>query len=208
MSYYELWAILSNWRREFSSGEFARTFSSPNPRKLLHDMAKKGLLEHMGYGKYRVKSVGDYVRAKNDVRAGYELLRRAELPYELTDVDGVFVWTKGGYNADRFFGFYPIHLKVLRSDVVKWESFFHKAGKKSFLAGTKPKETLFGVFYVLYPEEKIEAEIVEDLKVEPLEKTLEFCRKYTYTFEPALEMLDEEYHLGLGVKYRKDWRSR
>lgn len=203
MSYYELWIILSSWRLEFSASEFARTFSSPNPRKILHDMAKKGLLEHMGYGKYRVKAVGDYVRARNDVSAGYELLRRAELPYALTDVDGVFVWTRGGYNADRFFGFYPIHLKVLKADVAKWRSFFRKAGMRSFLAGAKPRETVFGVFYILYPEEKIEAETVESLRVEPLEKTVEFCRKHSYTFEPALEMLDEEHRLGLGVKYRK-----
>jgi len=203
MSYYELWAIFSNWRREFSSGEFARTFFSPNTRKVLHDMAKKGLLEHRGYGRYRVRSVGDYVKARNDVEAGYELIRRAELLYALTDVDGVFVWTKGGYNAGRFFGFYPIHLRVLKSDMAKWQGFFRRTGKKSFLAGTRPKETLFGVFYVLYPEERIEAETVERLRVEPLDKTVEFCRKHPYTFDPALEMLDEEYHLGLGVKYRR-----
>lgn len=202
MSYYELWTILSSWRREFSSGDFARTFSSPNPRKVLHDMAKKGLLEHLGYGRYSVKPVKDYVRTKNNIDAGYELLKKSELPYALTDVDGVFVWTKGGYNADRFFGFYPIHLKVLKSDVAKWKRFFRKAGKKSFLAETKPKETLFGVFYILHPEEKIEAETVEELKIEPLEKTIEFCKKHIYTFEPALEMLDEEYRLGLGAKYR------
>lgn len=203
MSYFELWTILSNWRREFSSGEFARTFSSPNPRKVLHDMARKGLLEHLGYGRYRVKSVADYVSAKNDINAGYELLRRAGLPYALTNVDGVFVWTKGGYNADRFFGFYPIHLKVLKSDVVKWRRFFNKSGRKSILAGTKPRRMLFSVFYVMYPESRIEAETVDNLRVEPLRKTVDFCRKHIYTFEPALEMLDEEYHLGLRVKYRR-----
>ncbi len=203
MSYHELWSILSIWRHELSSGEFARTFSSPNPRKVLHDMAKKGMLEHLGYGRYRVNSLGEYVRARNNISAGYELLKRAELPYALTDVDGVFAWTKGGYNADRFFGFYPIHLKVFRSDVARWRTFFRKSGKKSFLANRKPRETLFGIFYVLYPEEKVEAKIVEDLRVEPLERTVEFCKRHIYTFEPALEMLDEEYHLGMMAKYRE-----
>lgn len=202
MSYYELWAILSNWRREFTSGEFSRTFSSPDPRKVLHDMSKKGLLEHLGYGRYKVKSIGDYVRSRNDVRAGYELLKKTGLPHALTDVDGVFVWTRGGYNTDRFFGFYPVHLKILKSDKSKWKSFFGKNGKKSVLAGTGPKETLFGVFYVLYPVGRIVAETVEGLKVEPLTKIVGFCRRHIYTFEPALEMLDEEYNLGLKVKYR------
>jgi len=201
MSYYELWTIFSNWKREFSSREFARTFLSPNPRKVLHDMAKKGFLEHMGYGKYRVRAVEDYARAKNDLELGYALLRRAELHYALTDVDGVFIWTKGGYNAGRFFGFYPIHLEVLRSDVPRWKNFFRKAGRKSLLVNTKPGETLFGVFYVLHPVKKINAETVEGLKVEPLDETVNFCKRYVYTYEPALEMLDEEYRLGLKAKY-------
>ena len=32
--------------------------------------------------------------------------------YALTDVDAVFAWTKGGYNVGRFFGFYPVHIRV------------------------------------------------------------------------------------------------
>lgn len=201
MSYYELWTILGNWKREFSSGEFARTFVSPNPRKVLHDMAKKGLLEHLGYGKYRVKSVDDYVRIKNDVGGAYGILKKANLQYALTDVDAVFAWTRGGYNVGRFFGFYPVHLKVQESDVAKWKRFFISFGKKSFLVDSIPKETVFGVFYLLHPAERIESETVEGLKADPLAKTVEFCKKNIYTYEPALEMLNEEYKLGLGVKY-------
>ena len=203
VAYYEIWAILGNWKKEFSSGEFARTFSSPNPRKVLHDMARKELLEHIGYGKYRVKSLEDYVMMKNHVASAYELLKVAVLPYALTDVDGVFVWTRGGYNAGRFFGFYPIHLKVLEKDFDVWVRFLRKAGRKSLSVDKRPKETLFGVFYVLHPVKEIEAESVEGLKVEPLEDTLKFCKKYIYTFEPALEMLDQENKLGLGLKYSK-----
>lgn len=203
MSYYELWAILNNWRNEFTSEEFARTFASPNPRKVLHDMTSKGLLEHDSYGRYRVKSVGDYVSSKNDINLGYELLRNSNLPYALTDVDGVFVWTKGGYNAGRFFGSYPIHMKVLKSDMAKWKGYLAENGKKAMLGGERPRETLFGVYYVLYPETKITAETKEGLKVEPLKNTVEFCKKNIYTFEPALEMLDEEYALGLKVRYSR-----
>lgn len=203
MSYYELWTILNNWRNEFTSEDFARTFASPNPRKVLHDMTKKGLLEHSSYGRYRVKPVDDYVRSKNDVSSGYETLKKFDLPYALTDVDSVFVWTKGGYNAGRFFGSYPIHMKVLKSDVSKWKSYLAENGRKAMLSGERPKETLFGVYYVLYPEARVKAETVEGLKVEPLKDTVEFCKKNIYTFEPALEMLDEEYNLGLKVRYSR-----
>ncbi|MEM2785586.1 MAG: hypothetical protein QXW37_08620 [Candidatus Nitrosotenuis sp.] len=202
MSYYELWTILSNWRNEFTSEDFAKTFASPNPRKVLHDMTKKGLLKRSSYGKYKVKSVDDYVRSRNDISSGYDLLKKSDLSYALTDVDGVFVWTKGGYNAGRFFGSYPIHMKVLKSDVVRWKRFFVKHGKKTLLSEEKPRETLFGVYYVLYPEIKLKAATEGGLKVESLKDTVEFCKKNKYTFGPALELLDEEYNLGLKVRYR------
>jgi len=203
MSYYELWTILSNWRKEFSSEDFARTFASPDPRKVLHDMAKKGLLEHNGYGRYTVKPVDDYVKSKNDIGSGYGLLNKSNLRYALTDVDGVFIWTKGGYNAGRFFGSYPIHLKVLKSDLPKWKDFLAENGRKTMLSGTMPRETMYGIFYVLYPESTLKAESADGLKVEPLGETVEFCKKNIYTFEPALEMLDEEYDLGLGTRYSR-----
>jgi hypothetical protein len=203
MLYYELWTILSNWREEFTSEDFARTFASPNSRKILHDMKRKGLLERLGYGRYRVRPVDEYVRSKNDVSSGYDLLNKSELPYALTDVDGVFVWTNGGYNAGRFFGFYPIHIKVLKSDVARWKRFLTERGRKVMLGGEAPKETMFGVYYILYPEVKLKAETKGGLKVEPLKYTVEFCKKNKYTFEPALEMLDEEYDLGLKVRYSR-----
>src|SRR5712692_5021950 len=104
MSYYDLWAILVNWRREFSTSEFARTFASPDSRKVVHDMARKGFLERKERGWYRVRSIAEYARARNDVGAGYDILVGTEMPYALTGVDGVLVWTHGGYNAGRFFG--------------------------------------------------------------------------------------------------------
>ena len=195
MSYYDLWAILSNWRREFSPAEFAWTFGSPNPRKVLHDMVEKGLLEHPARGKYSVRSIGDYARMKNDVKAGYELLSEARMPYALTGVDGVFVWTRGGYNVGRFFGFYPIHLKIIAKDLPRWYRFFAKAGKTVLRAERKVEKTLFGVFYLLYPETTIRSETIEGLKVESLAETLRFCRNNIYSFEPALEMLTKEYRV-------------
>jgi len=201
MSYYELWTILASWKREFGSADFARTFASPNPRKVLHDLTKKGFVEHLGYGKYSVRGVEDYVKARNNLEDGYAFLKNSELPYALTDVDGVFVWTNGGYNAGRFFGFYPIHIKVSAADVPKWKGVLRRAGKKCLLAGSKPKETLFGVFYVLHPAGRIRSETVNALKVEPLNHTVDFCKANSYTYEPALEILEKEYKLDLRIKY-------
>ncbi|MHB2035759.1 MAG: hypothetical protein ACYCPW_03335, partial [Nitrososphaerales archaeon] len=115
MSNYDLWVILGNWKTEFSSDDFASAFPSPDPRKILYDMTKKGLLERMKRGRYKVISPENYVKSAYDIDEGYALLRNARFPYALTATDGVFVWTKGGYNANRFFGSYPIYVKILKS---------------------------------------------------------------------------------------------
>ena len=195
--------MLWSWRREFTVAEFRSTFPSPGPNKILHDMAKKGLLEKVGWGKYRVNSPREYLEMRFNVKDAYELIREAEMDYAFTGPDAVFFWTKGGYNVDRFFAFYPIHLKIRKGDLKSWEIFFKSKGRRFHVNGKPIRRTLFGTFYVLYPEDKFRVDEVGGFKVIPLDETIEFCRRNIYSYEPALEMLDEMYGLGLGAKYRE-----
>ncbi len=203
LSYYELWNVLSLWREEFTTAEFASTFASPDHNKVLHDMVRKGLLEKTGRGNYRVTSQRDYVRMRSDISAGYDTVRKAGLPYLLSGADAVFFWTKGGYNVDRFFGFYPICLKVRKDDVRSWKSFFRSEGRKWVVEGRPVEETVFGVFYLLRPVDRLRGEEVDGFSVEPLREAVRFCQENVYAYEPALEMLDEMYGLHLRVKYRE-----
>ncbi len=203
MSYYELWNILGSWRKEFTSADFSRTFASPDYNKVLHDMAKKGMLERTGFGRYRVRTPAEYVLSKIDLNNAYGLLNDSQMEYALTDVDSVFIWTKGGYQVDRFFGFFPIHLKVRERDAAAWGRFFSARKQKYIMKGSKPRETLFGLFYVLHPDKHVSTKDVDGLKVEPLKQVVSFCKKNIISYEPALEMLDEMYGLRLGVKYRE-----
>jgi hypothetical protein len=170
-------------------------------------MTKKGMLERVKTGEYRVRTRNEYIFEKYDTAKAYEFLRVVNLPYALTNVDSVYVWTRGGYNADRFFGFYPIHIRVTKVDVPRWKGMLAEKGWKSIilLSGSRPRETLFGIFFILYPEEKITRTEKTDLllQVDPIDETVKFCKENIYTFEPALEMLDEEYHLNIGANYRE-----
>ena len=202
-SYYELWTILEGWKTDFSTDDFARAFISPDPRKVLSDMSRKGFLKRKERGLYEVVSVKTYAKAKNNVEEGYELLKRSKLPYALCRVDGVFVWTNGGYNANRFFGSYPIYITISKSDIEKWKKFLADNRKKYIIDGSRPTETLYGTYYVLIPEKKVESTNLNGLNVEPLKRTVDFCKRESFTFEPALEILDRKYNLGLGVKYEE-----
>lgn len=203
MAYYELWNVLWNWKKEFTVREFSSVFASPDSNKVLHDMTKKGLLERIGWGKYRVNSPEEYLARRIDVSKAYDLLNQAGMDYALTGPDAVFFWTKGGYQVGRFFGFYPIHLKVVKDDLRRWKKFF-SARKQRFHIKDRPiRKTLFGLFYVLYPEAGFRTEKVEAFRVDPLKDTVKFCQNRIYAYEPALEMLDEMYSLGLKVRYRE-----
>ncbi len=201
MLYHELWTVLGSWKREFTVKEFSSTFASPDPNKVLHDMVRKGLLDRIGWGKYRVNSPKEYLTKKTNIASSYDLLKDARMHYALTGPDAVFFWTKGGYQADRFFGFYPIHLKVEKQDLIRWESFFVSKKQKFCVKDQPSKQTLFGVFYVLYPEVDFEVEEVNGFCVSLLEETVKFCLNNIYSYEPALEMLNEMYSLGLHVSY-------
>ncbi|MHA1270916.1 MAG: hypothetical protein ACTSPY_14070 [Candidatus Helarchaeota archaeon] len=201
--YYELWNILWNWRREFTTKEFSVVFVSPNPNKVLYDMAKKGMLERIGWGRYKVNSPEEYLARRTNITEAYDLLKLVDLIYSFTGPDAVFFWTKGGYQVDRFFGFYPIHLKVMQKDLEKWVQFFNEKKHSVYIEGDKVKKTLFGVFFVLYPKSNFESEIINGFHVDLLEETVEFCKKKIYSYEPALEMLNEIYHLGLDVEYKE-----
>jgi hypothetical protein len=203
MSYYELWYVLWNWKKEFTIREFSSVFASPDPNKVLHDMVKKGLLERSGRGKYRVNSPEEYLSKRMNISQAYELLNQAGIDYALTGPDAVFFWTKGGYQVDRFFGFYPIHLKVKRDDLGKWVKFFSSRKQRFYVKDQPIKETLFGLFYVLYPESDFKTEKVEKFRVDSLKDTVKFCQDKIYSYEPALEMLDEMYGLGLKVEYKE-----
>jgi hypothetical protein len=203
MSYYELWNVLWNWKKEFTVKEFSAVFSSPDANKVLHDMTKKGLLERSGWGEYKVNSPEQYLAKKMNASRAYELLNEANMDYSLTGPDAVFFWTRGGYQVDRFFGFYPIHLKVRKDDLRKWEKFLGSKKQRFHVKDQPIKETLFGLFYVLYPEKDFRTENVEAFRVDPLKDTTEFCQSKIYSYEPALEMLDEMYGLGLKAEYRE-----
>jgi len=201
MSYHDLWNVLWSWKKEFTVREFSSTFASPDAHKVLHDMARKGLLERVGWGRYKVSSPEEYLTKRTDIGRAYSLLNASGMHYALTGPDAVFFWTKGGYQVDRFFGFYPIHLKVEKKDLGKWESFFSSRKQRFHVKDQAMRQTLFGLFYVLYPEVDFRAEEVHGFHVIPLKETVTFCQKHIYSYEPALEMLDEAYDLGLKVRY-------
>lgn len=203
MKYYELWIIMWKWKKKFSVKEFISTFKTPSPNKILFDMTKKGFLEKTERAMYRVVSPRQLFEKRIDISKAYDLMRQIKLKYSFTGPDAVFLWTKGGYQVGRFFGFYPIYLKILSSDLKKWKQILKSKNIRFYIEGERLRETYFGIFYVLIPEKDFRREKIDDYYVDSLKQTVKFCKQNIYQYEPALEMLNEMYGLEIRVRYRE-----
>lgn len=125
----------------------------------------------------------------------YTALSLMGITYCFTKTDAVFVWTKGGYNIGRSSEHYPVWISILKKDRKVFEYYVQKLGLQ---VNTKK-----GVFY--HPEflKEFSIEYCEGIPVDPLLATTQFMQKYIYNFEPALEMIEEMYHIPTGITYKE-----
>jgi hypothetical protein len=130
----------------------------------------------------------------------YLLPNYAGMEYRYSKTDSIFIWTKGGYQIGRNQSDYPVFIDVYREDVEEWEEFFQGFGIETSI-GERPETD--GIHFVLYPQEEMGVDRVEGASVAPLSETVEWTEKYRANFQPALEILNEMYDLGLGVEYRE-----
>ena len=125
----------------------------------------------------------------------YTIPHFAEMPFAYTKIDSVYVWTHGGYQIARGHDDYPIFIQVAERDVDRWTAFFDEFGIPSTIED-RPDSTEYSetVSYVLFPTSSgITREWVDGNPVIPLDETIEHMREYRVNYEPALEMIAEEY---------------
>lgn len=125
----------------------------------------------------------------------YEALSLLGIQYCFTNIDSVYVWTKGGYNISRYKEHYPIFIKLK----IKDKKLFEWYCKKLNLNINKKK----GVFYNVTYLENFNIDYVEKIPVDGLNDTINFMEKHKYNFEPALEMIKELYNQRIEVKYKE-----
>ena len=125
----------------------------------------------------------------------YSVLNLFGVEYCFTKTDAVYFWTEGRYNIARYREYYPIFIKIKSEDypIFKWycEKLNLKINAKR------------GVFYAPEIIERFKFTKKGDSYVESLDETIHFMKKNIYNFEPALEIIDEMYKRGLGIKYKE-----
>jgi len=143
------------------------------------------------------KSTLEYINNtfKKSQRFYYEDLSLFGIDYSFTNIDAVYVWTKGGYNIARYKDHYPIFIKINSKD----RKLFEEYCKKLKLNINKKS----GVFYHVEYLDSFDKSYCENMPVDSLKETIEFMEKNKYNFEPALEMIKELYNKKIKVEYKE-----
>lgn len=125
----------------------------------------------------------------------YSALELFGIDYCLTKTDAVYFWTEGRYNIARYRDYYPVFIKIRKSD---YDLFLEYCKKLNLKINTKK-----GIFY--FPEivEEIKSIKKQGVKVETLDNTIKFMKENIYNFQPALEMIQEIYKKKLNIKYKE-----
>lgn len=139
----------------------------------------------------------DYIKNtfKKSQKFYYESLSLFGIDYCFTNIDSVYIWTKGGYNIARYKDYYPIFIKINSKDKKLFEDYC----KKLKLNINKKK----GVFYKVIYSDNFNKEYCESMPVDNLNETIKFMEKNKYNFEPALEMINEIYNKKIKTRYKE-----
>lgn len=125
------------------------------------------------------------------------------MDFAYTRIDAVYVWTHGGYQIARGGDAYPVFMRINDADVRQWRSFFDRYEIPFVIDerdDTVVDDTAGSIYYSVCPtSDPIESEWIDGNPVIPLSKTIEYIQKYRWNFEPALEMVADEYDIDVDV---------
>ena len=169
--------------------------------KWVKRLVKEGILKERWRGvilqekNKSYKKILGFIKEMRDVRFYYSVLNLFGIKYCFTKTDAVYVWTKGRYNVARYKEYYPIFIKIKKED---YKIFLYYCRKLSLKINSKK-----GIFYVPEILEDFTFVKINNAPVESLDETVEFMKKNIYNFQPALEIIKEDYNKRLKVKYKE-----
>lgn len=194
------WIYAAFGDKQFSINEFKAVFPSPQHAKVIFDLIQSKYIRRVSRGRYTVTPPRELVhQIILDSIQKEHIMTEAQKKYVFCANDAVAIWTDGYYWTGFTRGYKPIHIKVLRKDLVYWKHFFKTMGAEFALEDED--RTLFGITYILHTARDFEIELKDEIQVVPLNEVIEFCQANELTFRPALEYLDDRYDLNLFESY-------
>ena len=134
----------------------------------------------------------------------YVLPQFGDWPFAFTRLDGLYVWTRGGFQVARSPDDYPVFLAVRERDTDDWTRFFERFGVPAGFE-RRPPETVDGALQiVLDPRTELSVEHVDGHPVVPRSETVAYAREHSAQCQSGLAMLAASYDdLDVDADYRE-----
>jgi len=128
----------------------------------------------------------------------------AGMAFAYTEIDAAYVWTHGGYQLARDHQDYPVFIAVHEHDVDRWLAFFQQFGVDATVGERPDADAVDGpVHYVLFPTtDGLDTEWVDGNPAIPLTDAVDQMVANRPAYEPALEILTEEYDIDVDATHR------
>jgi DNA-binding Lrp family transcriptional regulator len=147
-----------------------------------------------------------YSRDEVPQEDAYVIPHFAGMEFAYTEIDAAYVWTRGGYQIARGHDDYPVFIEVHDRDVERWIAFFDRYGVETTI-GERPDagEVEGNVHYVLFPKtEGIDVEWVDGHPVIPLDVAVDRMMENRPAYEPALEIIADEYDVEIDTSHHDE----
>jgi len=186
----EAYAIL---RSRFGSDSFPADYlswfvSRGMVKKTLHMLEHAGWIRRVEKGSYVCRNADEIFRSMVEFRVP-RLLSEAGMKYAYTEASAVEVWTDYSY-IQRSWEHSPYFVRVLRSDLDRWVSYFRIHKVKVFIS--RP-ELAMGEFVILKPADELAIVTHNGLPVDPLKLAVSYSEKNVHTFEYPLAYLKAKF---------------
>lgn len=160
-------------------------------------LERRGFIERTGYGTIHIRDSTQAATSSADrtaeqpvsIEEAYLLPYLAELPFAFTRIDGVYIWTRGGYQVGRDPTDYPLFLAVRKADVDEWRAFFDMFGLPTGFERQLPRAYDGNLQIVLDARAELEREFHDGIPVSPQSEVRAYILKNKAQLGPALDLI-------------------
>jgi len=153
------------------------------------------IVDHEVRQQYAEMMAALYSRDTISQEDAYVIPHFAGMEFAYTEIDAAYVWTQGGYQIARSHDDYPVFIEIHDRDIERWIAFFQRFGVDTTIDERPDASDINGnIHYVLFPESNaIDAEWVDGNPVIPLDDAVDQMMENRPAYEPALEIIADEY---------------
>ena len=161
------------------------------------------IIDHEMRQQYAGMMAALYSRDTISQEDAYIIPHFAGMEFAFTEIDAAYVWTHGGYQIARSHDDYPVFIHVHDQDVERWIAFFQQFGVETTINERPDADAVDGnIHYVLFPEsDGIDIEWVDGHPVIPLEDAIDQMMENRPAYEPALEIIADEYDVDIDASH-------